>query len=130
MTRKDFLFEFLGALGAKKLIFLKFEEDRVSGTAVFDLDDPDEHQDFCWHSRETSLPSKRAYDLARLIHEQNLLEIDKIKIEREVLRERYNKKWKTQLSTDDFAIILDELETVEVSMVDGKDEYDAFFIHE
>jgi hypothetical protein len=130
MTRKDFLIEFLGALGAKKLIFLKFEEDRVSGTAVFDSDDPDEHQDFCWHSHETSLPSKRTYNLVRLIHEQNLLEIDKIRIQREELRERYNTRWKTQLSTDDFAIILDELETVDVSMVDGKDEYDAFFIHE
>ena len=122
--------EFLGALGAKKLIFLKFEEDRVSGTAVFDIDDPDEHQDFCWHSRETSLPSERAYNLARLIHEQNLLEIDKIIIEREELRKLYNIRWKTKLSTDDFANILDELESVEVSMVDGKEEYDAFLIHE
>lgn len=130
MTRKDFLIEFLGALGAKKLIFLKFEEDRVSGTVVFDIDDPDEHQDFCWHSSEASLPSKRAFNLARLVHEQNLLEIDKIKIEREELRKRYNIRWKTKLSTDDFANILDELESVEVSMVDGKEEYDAFLIHE
>jgi hypothetical protein len=59
-----------------------------------------------------------------------LQEIDKIKIEREELRERYNMRWKIQLSIDDFAIILDELKTVEVCMVDGKDEYDAFFMHE
>jgi hypothetical protein len=59
-----------------------------------------------------------------------LLEIDKIKIEREELRGWYNMRWKTQLSTDDLAHLLDEFKALEVSMVDCKEEYDVFCIHE
>jgi hypothetical protein len=44
ITRKEFLIDFLGALGAKKLIFLKFKNDCVSGIAAFDINDPDEPQ--------------------------------------------------------------------------------------
>jgi hypothetical protein len=33
-------------------------------------------------------------------------------------------------STDDLAHLLDEFKAVETSMVDGKEEYDVFCIHE
>ncbi len=49
MTRKDFLIEFLGALGAVDIVWHQETDALVSGTVIYDKDDPDETQDFCWH---------------------------------------------------------------------------------
>lgn len=130
MKRENFLKEFLGALGAKDVIINRTEEKHVYGTAVFDLNDPSENQDFCWHIIESKTPQREVYNLICLIREQRLLSLDQIVITRGELRKRYNERWSTQLSPEDFTPIIDSLEDIEVSMVNDGKEFDAFFIHE
>lgn len=130
MTRQDFLNEFLGAFGAKNLIFSELGEDRVIGTVVFDLNDPAEQQGFCWHRERSDIPSEEIYNLVRLINEQKLLNIDRIIVSRDELRTRYNDRWNQQLSLGDFNRVMDELESIEVCMVDDGEEPDMFLIHE
>ncbi len=52
MKRKEFLTEFLSALGAIKILWHKELDDYISGTVIYELDDPEEMQDFCWHKSE------------------------------------------------------------------------------
>jgi hypothetical protein len=127
--RKTFLDAFLGAFG-KEVVVKETAADRVSGTLIYKSEAPEERQEFCWHVSEADVPPEPLYRLACLIREQDLLDIDRIIPSTDLLREKYNRRWKTSLNADDFAHVLRELEEVAVSMVDDGEEGDAFFIHE
>ena len=129
MSRKQFLNEFLGALGAREIHWRKEDEKSISGTVVYELDDPEETQDFVWHKSESEVPTQDVQDLAKLLKEQRLLNIDKIVVSRQELRRRYSELLGRVVPEEEFIPILNALESVEVPMVDEGRETDAYFIH-
>ena len=130
MNRKIFLKEFLGALGAINIKYSKETNDYIIGTVIYDKNDSEEIQEFCWNIREDKTPTVGVLNLAKLINEEKLLDIDKISIPRDELLEKYNNKYKVSLSQDSFNKILEELESIKVVMLDNGKETDIYFIHE
>lgn len=130
MKREHFLKEYLGALGAHELVFSNVRPETISGTAIYDPNDPEERQDFCWHMTEADVPSDHVCRLAALIHKDKLLYPDKLTVTRETLRQLYNKDNRTNTSPSEFDIILNTLEEVRVRMVDDGEQTDTYFIHE
>ena len=137
MDRKEFLTEFLGALGAVKLTYFSVDPDTLTGRVHYDPSevgsDPDEddfYQDFCWHMMETNVPGIDVFNLAKLLNAHKLLDIDKIKVPRTELRELFNAEYAIGYDQHKFDRILEELKKVIVNMVDDGEETDIFFIHE
>jgi rubredoxin len=128
--RQQFLNDYLGALGAKDLLFSDIGPGTISGTVVYDPSDPEERQDFCWHACEADVPSDDTCRLAALIRREGLLDIDKLRVSRDDLRKMYNQSEPVALSPADFDKALDTLEEVRVRMVDDGEETDTYFIHE
>ena len=129
MKRKAFLIEFLGALGAEVIEWRDENNSYISGRVIYEKDDPEEIQDFCWHLSEQEVPSDSVLMLAKLINEGNLLSIDKITVNREELRRQFNEYQNTDFSKSDFLNILDTLTSVQIRMVDDGEETDTYFIH-
>lgn len=129
MKRKEFLVDFLGALGAEKVEWHK-EEGSIFGRVIYKLDDPEEIQDFCWHISESNVPRKEVKNLVSLLKYQNLLSIDRIILTIPELLARYNIEYNLALSLTQFQDILGELENIEVPMMDEGKETDAYFIHQ
>ena len=130
MKRIEFLIEFLGALGAESIEWDQEINNYISGKVIYDKTDPEEMQFFCWHKSETEAPSNSAYNLASLLNKNKLLSIDQITISRKELRLKYNELYSLNTTEQEFSVILEELEMVEVPMVDDGEETDAYFIHE
>ena len=130
IKRKTFLKEFLGALGAEKIIFSEETNDAIRGTVLYKVNNSEETQDFCWNIREDKSPTEEALNIARLLNEENILSIDQITLTRSQLLHRYNERYKANIDMENFKSILDELESIEVSMVDEGKETDVYFIHE
>lgn len=130
MRRKKFLRKFLGALGAKEVQWEEESDISISGTAIYEIDDPEETQEFIWRVRESEAPSEEVEELAELLNEKDLLNIDQIKVSRHELRNLYSKKRGLIVSESKFLAILKELESIEVPMVDEGKETDVYFIHE
>ena len=130
MRRKQFLKEFLGALGAKEITWQKESETSISGTVIYEVDDPEETQEFIWHVKESDTPSEEIRELAELLNKEGLLSIDQIKISRLELRNLYSKKQGRIVPEQEFLAILEALESIKVSMVDEGKETDVYFIHE
>ena len=138
MKREAFLTEFLGALGAESLTFTEVNTDSISGIVhykpsenfVLKEEEEDLIQEFCWHITEGEVPNNDVFRLAKLIHQQNLLDIDKLRISANQLREIYNQKFNLTITQQEFNSILGELEDVVVRMVDDGEETDMYFIHE
>jgi len=130
MKRKEFLAEFLGALGAQSIEWCEEAESYISGRVIYEENDPEEIQDFCWHLKENETPNLYIMNLAKLLNKEKLLSIDKITISREDLCKLYNVKFCLNLSNSEFIQILEELEKIEVNMVDDGNETDIYFIHE
>lgn len=130
MRRKEFLQEFLGALGAVKIFWHEETVDKISGTVFYEPNGPEERQDFVWHVSEKDVPNQHALDLAKLLHKQKLLSIDKISVTRLELKKRYSAMHGRIVSDREFEQALEELESIEVAMVDDGRETDAYFIHE
>lgn len=130
MKRKEFLIEFLGALGAEAIQWQEEKESYVSGRVIYELNDPNETQDFCWHLQAKNVPSSELKNLAKLIRDKKLLSIDQIKVTKEELYLLYNEAYNLKVSAHDFSSALEQLEEVEVAMVDDRKETDAYFIHE
>ena len=130
MNRKEFLTEFLGALGAARVVFKLEKDDAISGTVIYKPNDPEECQDFCWHASESDVPSAPVCRLAALINRRHLLSIDNLTVTREQLRNIYNKEESTELTPAEFGDVLDKLEDLSVSMVDEVEETDRYFIHD
>jgi len=102
MTRKDFLTEFLGSLGAIKINWKETTETSISGTAIYDINDPEEIQNFIWHLKETEIPSGNAYKLIKTINKHKLLDIDKITVNREQLKAIYCKEFSNIITQQEF----------------------------
>ncbi|GJL78587.1 MAG: hypothetical protein NPINA01_15760 [Nitrospinaceae bacterium] len=130
MKRKKFLSEFLGALGAVKIERHHENDSLISGKVIYNSDDPNEAQEFRWRIPENEVPSEEVRLLAKLLKEENLLSIDKIIVTRKELGIRYNAVYGIKFTEQEFNKILDDLESVEVSMVDNDKETDVYFIHE
>ncbi len=130
MTRVEFLREFRGALGATEVVLSEILSDRISGTVIYDPEDSEERQDFCWHATEEDVPSREVYRLAQLIHEQQVLDNDRVSISRDELRGRYNKRYQTEISPEECGEFLGALMRIRVRMVDDGQETDSYFIHE
>ena len=130
--RTDFLEQFLGALGARRISWSRVEPEFVQGTVTYDLDDPDpdEKQDFIWEISESCVPRNEVRNLAALLHAEGILSIDKITIGRKELRKRWSAYTGVTLSETEFAEVLDELEAIEIPMLDDGAKTDIFFIHE
>ncbi len=130
MKRREFLTEFLGALGAVDIKWHIEEKDIITGRVIYDNNDPEESQDFCWHKSEYDVPNTEVLNLAKLLKTNELLSIDQMRVTREELRSLYNKSYGKDSSESEFLAILEALEEVEVPMVDDGKETDAYFIHE
>ena len=130
MTRSNFLRHFLGSLGAVDIQWGDETENKILGTVIYDLSDPDEVQEFVWHMTEEEVPNQSVYMLAKLLHEDALLDIDKISVSRSELYRRYRQAYGMSETEREFHEILTSLEDIEVSMIDDGQETDIFFIHE
>ncbi len=110
--RREFLKEFLGALGAESIEWYKENDNFISGKVIYDMSDLEEVQEFRWNVNEREVPSRSVLKLVKYINQENLLSIDKISISRDELKHRYNEKIKTNLSDVEFYGILDQLEKI------------------
>ena len=127
--RVIFLNDFLGALGAEILAEIEEGEEKVSGRMIYDLCDLEEFQDFCWHITEENIPGAEVHDLAKFIHEEGLLAIDKVSIPLHELYERFSRRNSSPISKAGFETVANELMEISVVMVDNGVEGDCFFIH-
>lgn len=130
MRRKQFLKEFLGALGAKNIHWQEESDSSIAGTVIYEIDDPEEVQEFIWRIQESEVPPEEVRTLAELLYEKDLLSIDQIKVSRHELRNLYSKKQGRIVPEIEFLEILEALESIEVPMVDEGKETDVYFIHE
>lgn len=130
MRRREFLQEFLGALGASEIRWQEEATDKISGTVIYEVDNPEEVQDFVWHKSEKDAPSLDVLNLAKLIRKYDLLSIDRLTVTRPELRRKYNSEYGLQLAEQEFRRVLESLEDIEVPMIDDGRETDAYFIHE
>jgi hypothetical protein len=130
MKRKQFLIHFLGPLGTQRVAFSDIQPDKISGTVVYDSNNPEERQDFCWYASESDVPSDRVCRLAELLHEQGLVDIDRLTVTRDDLSQLYNQNESVSLSSEEFNKILDQLKEVRVRRGDDGKETDTYFIHE
>jgi hypothetical protein len=129
MDRKAFLIEYLGAHGAKELLFSEENDEYISGTVIYDPNDPEERQDFRWHQPKNSPLSIEVYQLVTLISKHSLLDIDKLLESPEELLAMYNSEFSPKLSAEAFNQIYDALFEIEVKMLDDGEETDSFFMH-
>lgn len=130
MLRKQFLKEFLSALGAKEIQWLNESDKSISGKVLYEIYDPEEVQEFIWNIREAEVPSEEVRKLAELLNEYNLLSIDQIRVSRFELRTLYSKQQGRVVSESEFITILETLKSIRVSMLDEGKETDFYFIHE
>jgi len=79
---------------------------------------------------ENSVPNEKVFNLAQLIHRNSLLDIDRLTVSPDQLREKYNEEYKKNLDQAEFNNILDELKHVFVKMVNDGKETDTFYIHQ
>jgi hypothetical protein len=130
MMRTKFLTEFLGALGTDIIEYSEITPERVRGRVIYDPGDGDESQEFVWQVTEADVPSKEATLLAKFIKEQSFLSIDQITVTRSELKERFQDYLGMEYSPAEFELVLEELLSIEVPMVDGDEVTDVYFIHE
>ena len=78
MKRREFLTEFLGALGAVRIEWHEESENFISGRVIYDKIDLEEIQNFCWHAGEEKTPSTQVFELVKLLNKKKLLSIDQI----------------------------------------------------
>ena len=121
--RQNFLESFLGALGAKQIIWTAINENSISGTVVYDPNHHDERQDFIWHMIEENVPNDQVTKLIHFLIDNNLLNGDKLKFPITEIE---------LPDTDDLSKEkhFNELFNVLVNMIDNQKETDFFFIHE
>jgi len=128
--RREFLVEFLGALGAHEIQHLQVTPTSISGTVVYDPSDPDERQDFWWSVGPKDAPPPAVVRLASIIRADGLLSIDKLRVSRQDLLARFNAGQEPGYTTEQFSAVLEELLQIEVPMLDDGVESDCYFIHE
>ena len=120
--RKIFLKTFLGALGAKDILWTNTEFDKIYGTVIYDLNDPEERQDVVWHITETKVPSDDVKKLLEFLSKNNIINIDKIFTPIEEIKIDF-------IDKSNLEKVWDELFDIEVRMIDNGEETDGYFIH-
>jgi hypothetical protein len=121
--RKSFLKSFLGALGAKEILWGDIRFDKIYGTVIYDLTDPEERQDFVWHMTENNVPTEDVKKLLEYLSKNKLIDIDKIFIPIEKLNIDFIDKSKLEN-------VWHELFNIQVRMIDDGEETDCYFIHD
>ena len=124
MKRQKFLEEFLKLYRVEKVEYKQVDDDKIIGTAVYDTNDSEEKQEFCWHMSEEKLPSESTLKLIQTINENGWCDIDKITVSAKELFQKL--KWNDEkLFNEAFAELFD----VEIKMLDNGKETDSFFVH-
>jgi hypothetical protein len=121
--RQAFLTVFLGALGAADLLWSDVYADRLYGTALYEVKNKAEQQDFVWYMTEQAVPSQEVITLLEYLVHQQLLDNDRLRrplsqIAEEILEPRKREK------------AVQDLFEVEVRMLDYGIETDSYFLHE
>lgn len=114
---------FLGALGAKEILWGDIKFDKIYGTVIYDLTDPEERQDFVWHMTENNVPTEDVKKLLEYLSKNKLIDIDKIFTPIEKLNIDFIDKSRLEN-------VWNELFNIEVRMIDDGEETDAYFIHD
>ena len=122
MDRKIFLKSFLGALGAVDIIWGNEFIDKIYGTVIYDLNDPEERQDFVWHMSEENIPSEDLKKLLDYLSLLNYIDIDKIFTPIEDIPIDFIEPSKLEN-------VWNELFDIGVRMIDDNIESDMYFIH-
>ena len=128
--RQQFLVEFLGALGAKELRDLEVTSSAVSGTVVYDRNNPEEQQEFRWAMAPADAPPTAVIRLAALIRSAGLLDGDKLIATRQELFAHFNAIMDSECSAEQFTAALESLLQIQVPMLDDGVESDYYFIQE
>ncbi len=126
MERIDFIIAFFLALNAEIVKVTDVVEDKVFGTVVYDQNDPEERQDFCWHASEQDVPSGLACKLLSGRSNEQLLDLDHISVSQQVLFAKCADLGNATMIEEALNEILD----VRIKMVDDGVETDECFIHE
>jgi DNA-binding transcriptional MerR regulator len=121
--RKSLLKSFLGALGAKEILWGDIRFDKIYGTVIYDLTDPEERQDFVCHMTENNVPTEDVKKLLEYLSKNKLIDIDKIFIPIEKLNIDFIDKSKLEN-------VWHELFNIQVRMIDDGEETDCYFIHD
>jgi hypothetical protein len=129
MNREEFLTIYLSAHGAQEIAWNAINIKFISGRVIYDPSDKDEYQDFIWHFPDDQVLNQDVFNLMKLIKNENLLNIDKLKINEEDLRDLFNKTYHVKYSFEEFTKIFDELLDISVDMVDDGEETDTYYIH-
>ncbi len=124
MRRQKFLEEFLKLYRVEKVEYTKVEDEKIIGIAIYDTNNSEEKQEFCWHMSEEKLPSESTLKLIQIINENGWCDIDKITVSKKELFQKL--KWNNEkLFNEAFAELFD----VEINMLDNGEETDSFFVH-
>ena len=121
--RQLFLEEFLKLYSVKSVHYKIIETEGIRGTAIYDLNDPEEIQDFYWHMKDKNIPSKECFELMQIINENKWCDIDKIIVSEQKLLEI------SEMEKSIFEKAFDELFEVEIRMIDDGEETDTFYVH-
>ena len=123
--RHNFLDKYLKLLGADQVKFTKSELDIVYGTVIYDPNDPEEIQDFCWHMLEENVPSHKVIEIIDIIKTNNWIDVDKVTAP---WTEIFAKS--TEKNFNDFMLTVGALVDVRVRMIDDEEETDSYFVHD
>ena len=122
--RKIFLEAYLRIFGAQDIKWTEFENSKICGTVIYDENDPEEQQDFCWHMNEENVPSNKAIEFINILLKHNYMNGDKLIVSLDEVFKKTNEK-----DFEQFELVMDELFNVGVDMVDDGVESDCFYIH-
>ena len=122
MKRKLFLETFLRALGAVHISWGRIEPDKIYGTVVYDLTDPDDHQDFVWQMTEEGVPSEDVRKLMQYLSDRHFIDTDRITIPLSACRFDFIEPARQKQ-------VIDELLQVEVKILEGGVETGAYVLH-
>ena len=127
--RVTYLHHFLGALGAVELVDIEVTEERVSGTVVYDQEDPEERQDFVWEIQESEAPNSLLCLATHTIFKKRLLKSDRLDQRSQAQLLNYLNSSETALTEEAFQALLKEHFAIGVRMVDDGIKSDVYFIH-
>lgn len=123
MKRQLFLKSFLSALGAVEILWSDIQLEKIYGTVIYDISDPEERQDFVWHMTENNVPDDDVKNLIDFLSKKKLIDIDKIMTPINEIEIDFIDKSKLEN-------VWNELFNIEVRMIDDGEETDRYFIHD
>jgi len=124
VKRLKFLKHFLKLFGVESIEYSKFETGKICGTAVYDPNDTEEQQDFCWYITEENVPSDDVFELIEIIIFNDYNKTDLIIVPADEIFEKTG--WHDR---NKFNQAFDKLFEIEIKMVDNGKETDSYFLH-